>query len=194
MKKLHAIVVLMCGLTPGVWGQQGPLPYAEIPEVPEAYSGGGVAARMVDGLGFRYYWATEGLRPEDLEFRPSPEGRSTGETVDHILGLSRVILNAALQQANTPQEPGELSFEEKRALTLNMLKQAADIYRNAEDLSAHTVVFENDANRSEFPFWNLVNGPIADALWHTGQVVTHRRTSGNPFPSGVSVFNGKKRD
>ena len=36
-------------------------------------------------------------------------------------------------------------------------------------------------------------GPIADALWHVGQVVTFRRSSGNPFNSKASVFTGKVR-
>jgi hypothetical protein len=48
------------------------LPYYEIPDYPESYTAGAVAARMLDGLGFRYYWATEGLRDEDLVFRPVP--------------------------------------------------------------------------------------------------------------------------
>ncbi len=46
----------------------------------------------------------------------------------------------------------------------------------------------------EYPFWNNINGPIADAIWHVGQVVSFRRSSGNPFPKGVSVLTGKKRD
>ena len=44
-----------------------------------------------------------------------------------------------------------------------------------------------------YPFWNAINGPIADALWHCGQIVSFRRSSGNPFPKGVSVFTGKVR-
>lgn len=52
----------------------------------------------------------------------------------------------------------------------------------------------NGGKRSEFPFWNMLNGPIADALWHVGQVVSFRRSSGNPFNSKVSVFSGKVRE
>jgi len=51
------------------------LPYREISTPTESYSVGAVAARMVDGLGFRYYWATEGLtcnsnRVKREELRP----------------------------------------------------------------------------------------------------------------------------
>ena len=69
-------------------------PYYQIPDYPEKYTAGSVAARMVDGLGFRYFWATEGLREEDLKYKPSEEGRTCGETIDHIYGLTLVILNA----------------------------------------------------------------------------------------------------
>lgn len=161
------------------------LPYYEIPEYPETYTAGTVAARMVDGLGFRYYWATEGLRSEDLNYKPSESGRTSAETIDHILGLSNFILNS-ISNEKTKNDNPELSFEEKRKLTLNILKQASDILRATDDVSK----FDND----RFPFWNLINGPIADALWHCGQVVMLRRASGNPFNSKVSVFSGKLRE
>ncbi|MCA0235259.1 MAG: hypothetical protein LCH81_02635 [Bacteroidetes bacterium] len=61
-------------------------------------------------------------------------------------------------------------------------------------LADSEIVFQNGEKRSEFPFWNMLNGPIADALWHIGQVVTFRRSSGNPFNSKASVFNGYVRE
>ena len=184
---------LFFSLTFNAGAQDGQPPYREIPDPPETYSAGGVVSRLIDGLGFRFFWATEGLRDEDLAFRPGEEARSTGETVDHIYGLSRVILNTALKEPNTPQATAGMSFDEKRTEVLNMLKQASDIFRQAEDLSQYSVVFVRDGNRNEFPFWNQINGPISDALWHCGQIVSHRRSSGNPFNSNVSVFTGKVR-
>jgi hypothetical protein len=171
----------------------GELPYRELPEPAEAYTPGSVVARLIDGLGFRYYWATEGLRDEDLAFRPGEEARSARETLDHIYGLTRVILNSALSKPNEPTEREELSFAEMRSRTLWMLEQASAIFREAEDLDQYSVVFVREGNSSEFPFWNQINGPISDALWHCGQVVSHRRASGNPFSQKVSVFTGKVR-
>ena len=49
------------------------LPYYEIPDYPSAYNASTVVARMIDGLGFRYYWATEGLREEDLNYKDVKE-------------------------------------------------------------------------------------------------------------------------
>ena len=80
--------------------QTGNLPYYQLPDYPETYTASTVAARMVDGLGFRYYWATEGLRPEDLAFRPGIEARTSEETIDHILGLSEVIVNSVKNLSN----------------------------------------------------------------------------------------------
>ena len=170
--------------------QSEKLPYYEIPEASENYTAGTVVARMIDGLGFRYYWATEGLRTEDLTFKPSEDARTTGDTVDHIYGLTRTILNSALKIPNESVNEAEITFEEKRAKTLNMLKKAADIFRATNDLGQYNIVFNRGGQTSEFPFWNQINGPIADALWHCGQVITFRRSSGNPYNSKASVFTG----
>ncbi len=172
------------------------IPYAQIPEYPDSYTAGSVAARMIDGLGFRYYWATEGLRQTDLDYKPSDSGRACKETIDHLYGLSTVIVNATTNTVNdrTNQTAEELSFEEKRKRTLLNLKQAADILRSQQDLSNYKLVFKSKYGTSDYPFWNNINGPIADAIWHTGQVVLMRRASGNPFNSKVSVFNGKLRE
>lgn len=52
------------------------LPYKQIPEYPEQYTSGNVIARFIDGLGYRYYWATEGLREQDLAYKPSEKGKN----------------------------------------------------------------------------------------------------------------------
>lgn len=166
------------------------LPYYEIPEHSEVYTAGTVAARMVDGLGFRYYWATEGLRDEDLAYKPSEEARTTSETIDHIYGLTKVIVNSTLKKTNSRVEESEMTFAEKRKKTLENIKTAAEILRASKDISEFKIVF----GENEFPFWNQLNGPIADALWHCGQVISFRRSSGNPYNSKASVFSGKVRE
>jgi hypothetical protein len=171
------------------------LPYYEIPDYPESYTAGTVAARLIDGLGFRYFHATADLRDEDLRFKPNEEARTTAETIDHIYGLSKVIVNTALKKPNVRgvEEP-EMSFKEKRKQTLINLKTAADILRTATNLEDYKVIFKSDKGTSDYPFWNNINGPISDALWHCGQVVSFRRSSGNPFNSKASVFSGKVRN
>jgi len=173
------------------------LPYYEIPEYPDSYTATSVAARMIDAFGFRYYWATEGLREEDLVFQPDASARSTHETLYHIYGLATVIHNSVNQRPSIrPLPEMDMTFNEMRAKTLHMIKETSDILKasSPEDLEDYKVIFQRGDNRSEFPFWNQLNGPIADALWHTGQVVSFRRASGNPFDFRASVFMGKRRE
>ena len=171
------------------------LPFREIPPVPESFSTGNVMARLVEGLGFRYYWATEDLTDNELGFKPSEDARSMQETIDHIHGLSRGVLLAVQKKPNEPAPSEELSFAEKRRQTLMMLEEASTILRQSEekDFTDYNVVFKRGENSTSFPFWNLINGQISDAIYHVGQVVSFRRTAGNPMPKGVSVFRGTKR-
>ena len=197
MKKTATLTVLI--LSQIMYSQEAveePLPYREIPEYPSEYNAGTVVSRMIDGLGFRYYWATHGLRDEDLAYKPSDTNRTIGETIDHIYNLSRTIYNSAVKKANdrTSSQETNLSFEAKRAMTLKNLKQASEIFIELTDLSENKIVFISGSGVREYPFWNQINGPIEDAVWHCGQVVALRRASGNPFDSNVSVFQGKRRE
>lgn len=91
------------------------LPYYEIPDYPSEYNQGTIVARMIDGLGFRFYWAIEGLCSEDLKFKPSEKARTTEETIEHILSLSQIIVNSALHKVNEGRtDYSTLSFKEKR--------------------------------------------------------------------------------
>lgn len=171
------------------------LPYAKIPEPAEEYTAETIVSRMIDGLGFRYYWATEGLKEEDLNYKPSKESRSILETVDHILGLTTTIVNSAKKQPTVSSKKAkEMSFTEKRQLTLESLKIASGLFRNSKDISEHKIVFERDNGKSEFPFWNQINGPIEDAVWHAGQIVVLRRSAGNPINPKVNFFLGNLRE
>lgn len=195
MKRLLFLSLLISGIATA---QDSTDYYYQIPEYPDNYNEGTVAARVVDGLGFRYYWATAGLRAEDLAYKPSEEARSSDETLDHIYGLTRILANATKMLPNdfTQYEEEEFSFEEKRTQTLQFIREASEILRKstAEDLESYKMIFISERGTSEYPFWNLLNGPISDAVWHVGQVVSFRRASGNPFNSNVSVLRGRLRD
>jgi len=173
------------------------LPFASIPEAPADYTASTVAARMVDALGFRYHWATHDLREKDLDYKASASSRTVRETMEHILGLAEVVYNAAQRQpTGRSADKEELTHEQMRARTLDYLWKTSQILRAQDDksLSEQTIIFQRGEVQSDpYPFWNVLNGPLADAMWHTGQVVAHRRASGNPLPTGVNVFSGTKR-
>lgn len=192
MKRKISALLTIIFLTMSTFAQtQDSLPYREIPDYPEKYTAGSMASRMIDGLGFRFYWATEGLREEDLTFRPNEASRSSDETIDHILTMSNRILNT-VQKGNEVQIEN-LSFIEKRAYVLNNLKTISDILvkSSSEDLENYTIKLSNGET---LPFWNYVNGQIADCIWHCGQISSFRRMSGNPFSSKVNLFRGEVRN
>ena len=173
------------------------IPYHQIPDYPATFDPGNVAARMVDGLGYRYYWATEGLRAADLAYQPSEDAQNVTKTIDHLYGLSTTIVNAAKKAPNIrPANFPEHTFEQRRRATLENFKMASDLLKGstAEDLETFKVIFQRETKTSEFPFWNMINGPIADAIYHVGQLVSFRRTTGNPMRTGVNVFIGKTRE
>ena len=170
------------------------LPYHQIPDYPSEYSPCNAIARMVDGLGYRYYWATEGLRDEDLTYKPSEKGRTTLETLEHIHGLTSVLVNATRKEPNIRSSSDDpLSFKELRVKTLQNIKEASDILKSSsqEDLDEFIMEFKREDGSTKYPFWNMLNGPLADAISHVGQVVSFRRSSGNPIHPGVRVLLGK---
>ena len=166
------------------------LPYYEVPEYSKEFTAGTMAARMVDALGFRFYWASNDLTEKDLAFKLNEDGRSTTETIDHIYDLSKIIVNSTLKKPNSRGDKEEMTYTEKRAVTLKNLKTAAEILRTSDDISEFKIIF----GEQKIPFWNQVNGPIADAIWHCGQIATYRRASGNPINPKVNHFSGKVRD
>jgi|TARA_B110000503_G_scaffold111286_1_gene166603 uncharacterized damage-inducible protein DinB len=186
----HATFMVLC-LSLFLAQAQPELPYRQIPNYPMEYTLGSVAARLIDGLGYRYYWATEGLRPIDLAFKPQLEARSSRETLEHIYTLSLMILNAAKNQVNEKRDASQLDGEALRAATLNQLHQASQLMLAVEDLGQHNIRYDGSDGGRSFPFWNVLNGPLEDAVYHTGQIVSFRRTSGNPMNPKVNVLMGK---
>jgi len=196
MKIFFIVAFIATSFTMNAQGQTNDaIPYETIPEAPEQFTPGTVVARMVDGLGFRYHWATESLMMADYEYLPGNDGRTITQTMNHVYSLSKVILNTAKKKATDYTEAKEvLTIVEKRQATLENFKLASELYAAAIDLSEHKVIFKKASGESEFPFWNNINGPIEDAVWHAGQIVVLRRSAGNPVNPKVNVFLGKLND
>jgi hypothetical protein len=135
------------------------------------------------------------LLQKDLDYRPSEGARTSFETIEHINGLTTVLLNAVNKRPTGAGTAEKLSFAELREKILLNIKTASDILKKTDaKLEDFDMIFDRPTGKQEYPFWNLVNGPIADAIWHVGQVVTFRRASGNPLPEGVNVLRGIKTD
>lgn len=170
--------------------------YSHINEAPKSYSSGNIISRFIDGLAFRYYWATEGLREEDLLFSPSEDAMSCRQTLEHMVWLSVMIKNAIMDKKcdrAINQDFIEMTFSDLRTIFLANLELASVLARTKaeSDLEELRVIIQSKDKEYFFPLWNMMNGPIADALYHTGQIVSFRRSSGNPLPKGVNHLIGK---
>lgn len=185
MKRFFLIVILMLFMFVNAQNTKH-LPYYELPENSSEFTPGTVAAKQIDALGFRFYWASEGLKTKDLDYKPSEQSRTTLQTIEHIYELSVIILNCTLNKPNNKQKT-EFTYIELREKTLKNLMQAANILRTSEDISMFKIIFGS----SEIPYWNTINGPISDSIWHCGQLASFRRITGNPINPNVNHFTGK---
>jgi hypothetical protein len=68
-----------------------PKDYSRVDHYPENVDAAGVIVRLLDGLGFRFYWATYGLVESDFVFNPKDGANSLGWIVRHIWGLMNWI-------------------------------------------------------------------------------------------------------
>ena len=69
------IILAIVVVSPLIAQENKELPYYEIPEYPEEFTAGTMAARMIDALGFRYYWASDSLTEKDLAYRANEPRR-----------------------------------------------------------------------------------------------------------------------
>ena len=154
--------------------------YHRIPKYPAEVTAGTILTRLLDGLGFRFYWATEGLREKDYGFRPGPDCMSIEELVGHIWGLINwVTVSMTDTRYTRPDTVGEI--REQILEMIYYLRNKIQVMGEVE-LSAATI--------EGLPFWHMINGPISDALTHVGQINSFRRLSGNPV-YGANVFRGE---
>jgi hypothetical protein len=155
--------------------------YYRILGYPDHLSSTAVLARMLDGLGFRFYWATEGLRHEDYTFRPAGDIMSIEELTMHVWQLINWISTDALKTRHYRNPKDGPDAREQTLVIIHDLK-AAILAMNNEQLSELHLLGK--------PFWHIINGPFSDALTHTGQINSFRRLNGNPC-AGANVFKGE---
>lgn len=170
-------------------GKMQEVPYTTIPEVPESTNAANALSRLVDGLGFRYRWTTEGLTANEGSFKPAESSRDLMGLMHHIHRLASTASDTFGGKDDTAAPPE--TFEEVRLATLKLYADLGERLRSMSDAQIEASIVKMKGGQ-EFPFWFIINGQIADALTHVGQITSWRRISGNPQPSGVDVSIGKK--
>ena len=191
MKKLLLLLLLPL-FTNAQTKEEMETPYKSIGDYPKEITSGNIISRLIDGLGYRYYWASENLSESDLDFKPDESARSCRETIEHIYDLSNSILKVHKGEALSRGKNQDFNYEDLRRKTLINLQEASKIASslNNEQIEKLEVKF---GSNSSFPYWNLINGQISDAIYHCGQIVSFRRSSGNPVNPNMNVFMGKNR-
>ena len=162
--------------------------FNSIPEYPSSFNGTTALVRLIDGLGFRYHWSTEGLTETDFEFRPHPSSMNMSELLKHIYDLSFWLRRTFVGKFD--YEKPINSFDHVN-LTRNNLVATRNHLLGMSDEDLAQITINIRWSESPFPIWNTINGPIADALTHVGQITSWRRIHGNPQFKGVNVFEGK---
>lgn len=154
-------------------------PFMNVPPPPDHVSASAVVTRAIDGLGFRFYWATKGLEEKDYEFQPGPEIMTIKEIVTHIWNMSYWV-SASVSGLQDERPDG---IDEIRNGVLEKLYHLRNAFASMSNEDLTNIEIEG------LPFWNIINGPLSDALTHVGQINSFRRLAGNPSPK-INHFKG----
>ena len=161
------------------------LPFEDISKTPNDLTATNTLLRMVEGLAFRYRWATENLSEENIKFKPHPTSMSIEEVNAHIFDLvdsTNRVFGGEKQNKDSLN-----SFQKLRIKSLNILADFSERLKEMSDEDLSEI--EKNTSR-KLPFWYWINGPLADALTHVGQITSWRRIAGNPQLKGINVFIG----
>lgn len=160
-----------------------------------------VLARLVEGLGFRYRWAVDGLGAEDMDFRAAEGCMSLGQLLDHLRFLARWVERNVVAAAEgtepvtypsccegLPDPAGDPAAFATQ--TLGAWASLRDQLLRLDAAGLARVQLIGGKEPTAFPVWNMINGPLADALTHVGQLNAWRRQLGKPGPRH-DVFRGR---
>ena len=87
-------------------------------------------------------------------------------------------------------EPAETkSFDELRHTTLLKIQELSGQLKDApnEKFDEMLIRFKMSENDLDLPFWNAINGSMADSLYHVRQVVSYRRCVFNASTLNLSL-------
>jgi hypothetical protein len=155
--------------------------FISVDTYPKQITASSIIIRLLDGLGYRFRYATEGLKENDYHYNPGEGCNTIAFLIDHIWGLVNwIVLSITGENASKPQDP-----QIQRAQILRFIIKLKVLFEDMEDSKLERIIIH------EHPFWHIINGPLADALTHTGQINLLRRLAGNP-PVKSDVFRMKK--
>ena len=165
--------------------------YENILKFPDKMSAANVLVRLIDGMAFRYKCSLAELDNSYLEFRPVEGSMNLKELMEHVHKLS-VWLYQTVIDNKFSEKPVE-GLHDLKNQTLKLLKDIRDKLENMDDVELANMKVHNPWGDENISIWLLINGPLADILTHTGQILSWRRIAGSPVPE-ANTFRGKPID
>ena len=144
------------------------LPFKDISKTPKDLTATNTILRMVEGLAFRYRWATENLSEENIKFKPHPTSMSIEEVNAHIFDLVDST-NRVFGGEKQNKRFLKFFFSKVRIKSLHIL---ADLSERLKEMSDKDLLEIEKNTSRKLPFWYWINGPPADALTHVGQITS----------------------
>lgn len=123
-------------------------------------------------LAYRGGKAFRGVPDDFSQFRIGPDGRTAGDILAHIGDLLDWALNMA-KEKHLWRESAPQTWDK-------------DVERFSTALAAFDAYIASDAPL-QAPLDRLLQGPVADALTHVGQIAMMRRLAGSPL-KGENYF------
>lgn len=159
-----------------------------IPHNPDSFTGASVMAKLVDTVSVRYQLAIQGLTQDDKDFRVTPESMSMLETQKHIFLLMRWIAKSV--DAPIEKAARHKNFDDFKEDILTTCAVLSRHLQGMDDAVLEKSTIYLKRADTHYPIWNVIGGPLSDALHHIGQIVSWRRINGNPVPR-ISPFTGE---
>lgn len=140
------------------------------PQEPDEVSASNAIARLIDGLGYRLYWALYGLKENECQYTLCEGAPPIKDILWHILGLVNWVYMRIYDHQMT-RKPSIIDQGVDTLLALEKLR-----YTFLEMSDADLVAYQLE----DMSFWSYINMPLSDALHHVGRVSILRRAAGNP--------------
>ena len=163
--------------------------YDRLPEVPIDWTIANVISRWIDGIGYRYANATNGL-PDDLaDYRVTESAMSMIEVIKHCYDL---IYWVGVNFDSSLRYNKQLSsISDYRDSTLSLCHHIRTYISGLSDEELRWVTLYLKRTDTYFPIWYFFNGPMADVLTHIGQINSWRRAAGHPC-APISPLSGER--
>ena len=182
MKAKAVIFMFFLFISLFIQAQEGykELPYYELPKYSKEIGSEGIMARMIDELGVKYYWATEGITDNDL-YDEFDTPNTSKYLLENLYQLSELMLSYTLKkEVLLINNIESLPLEEIRSKTLFKIKYCSDVVLNK-------------TTPNEVLPWDILNKPLADFLWYCDQLIANRSQSENPYNPRVDHLTSESQ-